>query len=81
MAVSAFLIFGRAYWPPLFLALFLTRVLLDVTLRHTLETSLALSVISLTNALAVAWCVRHFAAGAIGCAASASGCWRRWAPA
>lgn len=63
VAVSAFLIFGRAYWPPLFLALFLTRVLLDVTLRHTLETSLALSVISLTNALAVAWCVRHFAAG------------------
>ncbi|MEB6336591.1 MASE1 domain-containing protein [Serratia rhizosphaerae] len=62
VAVSAFLIFGRGYWPMLFLALFLTRVLLDVALRHTLETSLALSAISLANDLAVAWCVRYFAA-------------------
>lgn len=60
LAVSAFLLTSRRNWPWLFLGLFLVRTLLDVTLRHSLETSLVHSAISLTNDFAIAWCVRHF---------------------
>jgi len=60
LAVSAFLLTSRRNWLWLFLGLFLVRTLLDVTLRHSLETSLVHSVISLSNDFAIAWCVRHF---------------------
>lgn len=60
LAVSAFLLTSRHRWPGLFLALFIVRTVLDVTQRHSLETSLVHSVISLSNDLAIAWCVRHF---------------------
>ncbi|MDX6022725.1 MASE1 domain-containing protein [Scandinavium sp. V105_16] len=60
LAVSAFLLTSRRRWPWLFLGLFIVRTGLDVTLRHSLETSLVHSVISLSNDLAIAWCVRHF---------------------
>ena len=61
IAVSAFLIVGRPYWLVLFVSLFIVRALLDVTMRHTLETSLIHSAISLTNDIAIAWCVRRLA--------------------
>ncbi len=61
IAVSAFLIVGRSYWAALFIALFMVRTLLDVTTRHSLETSLIHSAISLTNDVAIAWCVRRLA--------------------
>lgn len=61
IAVSAFLIVGRAYWATLFMVLFLVRTLLDVVMRHTLETSLIHSAISLSNDIAIAWCVRRLA--------------------
>ncbi|MGB7803053.1 MASE1 domain-containing protein [Buttiauxella sp.] len=60
LAVSAFLLTSRRHWPWLFLGLFLARTLLDVTMRHSLETSLIHSLISLSNDFAIAWCVRHF---------------------
>lgn len=60
LAVAAFLLTPRRFWLPLFLGLFVVRTLLDVTLRHSLETSLVHSVISLGNDFAIAWIVRHF---------------------
>lgn len=60
LAVSAFLLTSRHHWPWLFLGLFIVRTVLDVTLRHPLETSLVHSVISLSNDIAIAWCVRYF---------------------
>ncbi|ATF95394.1 MASE1 domain-containing protein [Cedecea neteri] len=60
IAVSAFLMTPRRFWPYLFLSLFLVRTFLDVTMRHPLEISLMHSVISLSTDLSVAWCVRHF---------------------
>lgn len=61
LAVSAFLLTSRSHWTWLFLGLFLVRTVLDMTMRHSLETSLVHSVISLSNDLAIAGCVRHFA--------------------
>jgi len=61
LAVSAFLLTSRHRWPWLFIALFTTRTLLDVTLRHSPETALVHSAISLSNDMAIALCVRHFA--------------------
>lgn len=60
IAVSAFLMTPRRFWLYLFLGLFVVRMFLDVTMRHSLETSLVHSVISLSTDLSVAWCVRHF---------------------
>jgi integral membrane sensor domain MASE1 len=60
LAVAAFLLTPRRFWPPLFLGLFIVRTLLDVTMRHSLETSLVHSVISLGNDFAIAWLVRRF---------------------
>lgn len=60
IAVSAFLLTPRHFWLPLFLGFFIVRTILDVTMRHSLETSLVHSVISLGNDFAIAWCVRHF---------------------
>ncbi|MDO6580252.1 MASE1 domain-containing protein [Photobacterium sp. 2_MG-2023] len=60
VAVSAFLLTGRSYWPALFLTLFAARLLLDVTLRHSLETSLLHAAISLCNDIAIAYCVIRF---------------------
>ena len=63
VAVSAFLLFSRQSWPLLFASLFIARLLLDFTFQHTVLVSLGLSAISLSNDLAIAWSVRHFARG------------------
>ncbi|MGK8932709.1 MASE1 domain-containing protein [Pluralibacter gergoviae] len=59
-AVSAFLSIERKHWLALYIVLFLSRTLLDVVMRHSLETSLVLSLISLSCDTGVAWCVRRF---------------------
>lgn len=60
LAVAAFLLTPRRFWPPLFVGLLIVRTILDVTMRHSLETSLVHSVISLGNDFAIAWFVRRF---------------------
>ncbi|WP_273908531.1 MASE1 domain-containing protein [Enterobacter bugandensis] len=60
VAVSAFLISPRRSWPLLFISLFISRLLLDLTFHHQLAVSLVLAGISLVNSLAIAWCVRVF---------------------
>lgn len=63
VAVSAFLLFPRRNWALLFLSLFIARLLLDVTFRHSLSVSLGLSAISLMNDFSIAWFVRRFTRG------------------
>ncbi|WP_166790976.1 MASE1 domain-containing protein [Lelliottia nimipressuralis] len=60
VAVSAFLISPRRSWTLLFIAFFITHLLLDLTFHHQLTVSLVLASISLVNDLAIAWCVRYF---------------------
>lgn len=60
LAVSGFLLTSRHHWPCLFLGLFIVKTVLDVTLRHSFETSLMHTVISLSNDIGIAWCVRYF---------------------
>lgn len=59
VAVSAFLSTIRRAWLPLFILLFIARVLLDMTFEHQMSVSLVLTVISLVNDLAIAWLVRR----------------------
>lgn len=60
LAVSAFLLTSRHKWLWLYFGLFIVRTVLDVTLRHSIETSLVHSAISLSNDFAIAWWVRRF---------------------
>lgn len=60
VAVSAFLILSKRFWPEAFVLMFFARFVLDVTFRHTLETSITLSVISLLNDLSIAWIVKKY---------------------
>lgn len=61
VAVSAFLSSQRKHWLLIYIVLFLTRTLLDMTMRHSAGTSLVLSLVSLTCDLSVAWSVLRFA--------------------
>lgn len=63
LAVSAFLLSSRRCWPLLFGGLFITRLILDFTFHHTAVVSVGLALISLSNDMVIAWCVRHFARG------------------
>jgi hypothetical protein len=59
-AVSAFLITSQKKWLLLFISLLIFRLLLDLTFHHAFSVSLGLSVISLSNDMAIAWCTRYF---------------------
>lgn len=61
MAVAAFILMPPRHWLALFIGLFIIQCLLDFTTRHSLETSLVHSVISLCDDIAIAWCVRRYA--------------------
>ncbi|WP_208952406.1 MASE1 domain-containing protein [Rahnella sp. ChDrAdgB13] len=61
VAVSAFLLAPGKKWYLIYLALFLTRTLLDALMRHSPGTSLVLSVVSLSCDFMITWCVRRFA--------------------
>ncbi|KGT89129.1 hypothetical protein NG99_20065 [Erwinia typographi] len=61
VAVSAFLSSQRKHWLLIYIVLFLTRTLLDVAVRHSIGTSFAISLVSLTCDLSVAWSVVRFA--------------------
>lgn len=63
VSISACLSLPRRYWLLLFVVLFLARSTLDVLMRHSLETSLVLSLISIGGDFAVAWSVQHFGRG------------------
>lgn len=60
VALSAFLILSKRYWPEAFIFMFFARFVLDITFRHTLETSITLSAISLLNDLSIAWIVKKY---------------------
>lgn len=60
VAVSAFLLSPRRGWLPLFISLFVSRLLLDLTFHHQLTVSLVLATISLLNDVAIAGCSRIF---------------------
>lgn len=61
VAVSAFLSTQKKHWHLIYLLLFLTRSLLDMAVRHSPGTSLALSLISLSCDLSIAWSINRFA--------------------
>lgn len=60
VTVSASLSLPRHYWPALYIMLFSLRTVLDLTMRHTLETSLVISLISLFSDCMVAVAVQYF---------------------
>lgn len=60
VAVSAFLSTQRNHWLLLYTAFFCARTVLDIIVRHPIDTSLALSLISLTGNMGVSWVVQHF---------------------
>lgn len=62
-SISACLSLPRRYWPLLFIVLLFSRSALDALMRHSLETSIVLSLISIGGDFAVAWCVHHFSRG------------------
>lgn len=62
-AVSACLSLPRRFWPLLYLMLFILQTTLDTVMRHSLETSLVIALISLSGNFTVAWAVRYFGRG------------------
>ncbi|WP_345828325.1 MASE1 domain-containing protein [Erwinia sp. HDF1-3R] len=59
-AVSACLFMPRRFWPALYIMLFTLRTGLDTLMRHSLETSLIISLISLSGDFLVALSVQYF---------------------
>lgn len=61
VAVSAFLVTARVGWYRLFIFLFISRLLLDLSFLHPLLPSVAISVVSLGTDIGIAWSVRKYA--------------------
>lgn len=59
-AVCAGLSIPRRLWPHLFFMFFITRTILDVLIRHSLETSLILSLISISGDFIIAGAVQFW---------------------
>ncbi|EPQ3464471.1 MASE1 domain-containing protein [Klebsiella aerogenes] len=62
-AVSAFLSLPRRFWPAMYIVLFAARAGMDVLMRHSSETSLILSLISVSGDVTVALAVQHYSRG------------------
>lgn len=62
-AVSAFLSLPRRFWPAMYIVLFAARAGMDVPMRHSSETSLILSLISVSGDVTVALAVQHYSRG------------------
>lgn len=62
-AVSAFLSLPRRLWPAMYIVLFAARAGMDVLMRHSSETSLILSLISVSGDVTVALAVQHYSRG------------------
>ncbi|WP_064581495.1 MASE1 domain-containing protein [Klebsiella aerogenes] len=62
-AVSAFLSLPRRFWPAMYIVLFAARAGMDLLMRHSSETSLILSLISVSGDVTVALAVQHYSRG------------------
>lgn len=62
-AVSAFLSLPRRFWPAMYIVLFAARAGMDLLMRHSSETSLILSLISVSGDITVALAVQHYSRG------------------